>query len=291
MNVFISYRHKDWGIARQIADQLRGRINGYVFFDERSIDQADFERSILSHLRQSQVVVVIVTENTFAPERLKQSDDWIRREMKEALYQGKDIVPVRINAPFPPTHQLPPDIQHIARMNSLELYPGPRVFEASIQNLIDLINRISGSEGENILYKTKEALLQGNYLGARRELEKILDVLDTYAEPQYIARGDFYRALIQLNGERPYIQTLPTMREVENWMRSAISRHETTTYLLGLGLFTLDFSRNGLSHYKEKGLALLNEASRLPKTTEDDELLEILATCQPDIINDYLNND
>ena len=291
MNVFISYRHKDWGIARQIAEQLRRRINGYVFFDERSIDQADFERSILSHLRQSQVVVIIVTENTFAAERIRQSDDWIRREMKEALYQGKDIVPVRINAPFPPTHQLPPDIQRIAHMNSLELHPGHRVFEAGLQNLVDFINRISGSEGENILYKTKEALLQGNYLGARRELEKALDVLDTYAEPQYIARGDFYRALIQLNGKRPYIQTFPTMREVETWMRSAISRHKTATYLLGLGLFTLDFSRNGLSHYEVEGLALLNEASKLPQTAEDNELLEIFATCQPDIINDYLNND
>ena len=175
-------------------------------------------------------------------------------------------------------------------MNSLELHLGHRVFEAGLQNLVDLINRISGSEGENILHKTEEALLQGNYLGARRELEKVLDVLDPYAEPQYIARGDFYRALIQLNGRRPYIQTFPTMREVETWMRSAISRHQTATYLLGLGLFTLDFSRNGLSHYEEEGLALLNEASRLPKTAEDDELLEILATCQPDIINDYLNN-
>lgn len=291
MNVFISYRHKDWGIAQQIAEQLRQRIHGSVFFDERSIDQADFERSILSHLRQSQVVVVIVTENTFAAERIRQSDDWIRREMKEALYQGKNIVPVRINTPILQTHQLPPDIQDIARMQSLELYPGHRVFEASLQNLVEHINRISGSEGENILYKTKEALLQGNYLGARRELEKVLDDLDTYAEKQYIARGDFYRALIQLNGRRPYIQTFPTMREVETWMRSAISRHKTKTYLLGLGLFTRDFSRNGLSHYEEEGLALLNEASRLPRTAEDDELLEILATCQPDIINDYLNNN
>ena len=203
MKVFISYRHKDWGIARQIADQLQRRINGFVFFDERSIDQADFERSILSHLRQSQVVVVIVTENTFAAERIRQSDDWIRREMKEALYQGKDIVPVRINAPFPPAHQLPPDIQGITRMNSLVLHPGPRVFEASLQNLIDFINRISGSEGENILYKTKEALLQGDYLGARRDLVKVLDVLDTYAEPRYIARGDFYRALIPSNIVQP----------------------------------------------------------------------------------------
>jgi len=81
------------------------------------------------------------------------------------------------------------------------------------------------------------------------------------------------------------------MREVETWMRSAISRHKTATYLLGLGLFRLDFSRNGLSHYEEEGLALLNEASRFPQTAEDEELLEILTTCQPDIMNDYLNND
>ena len=291
MKVFISYRHKDWGIARQIAEQLRRRINGYVFFDERSIDQADFERSILSHLQQSQVVVVIVTMNTFAAESIRQSDDWIRREMKEALYHGKDIVPVRINAPFPPTHQLPPDIQRIARMNSLELHPGHRVFEAGLENLVDFINRISGVEGENVLSKTQEALLQGNYLGARRELEKVLGVLDTYAEPQYIARGDFYRALILLNGRRPYIHQLPTMREVVTWMRSAISRHNTATYLLGLGLFMIDFSRNVLPRYDEEGLALLNEASKLPQTAEDHELLEILETCQPDIINDYLNSD
>ena len=30
MNVFISCRHKDWGIARQIAEQLRRRVVAHL---------------------------------------------------------------------------------------------------------------------------------------------------------------------------------------------------------------------------------------------------------------------
>ncbi len=291
MRLFVSYRRKDLGIAQQIAGILRMRINGYVFFDERSIDDVDFEKSILAHLRQSTVVIVIVTEHTFVQERIKENNDWIRREVREALRLGKNIVPVSINAPFPPINQLPSDIQSITRMNSITLHLGYRLFEASMQNLIEYINRSSGVEGETILQKTKEELLKGNYAFAKREVDKVWDLLDNYVEPKYIAQGNFYRALILLNGKRPFVQTLPVMRDVEMYMKSALHRYKTVTYLLGLGLFKLDFSRNGLSHYEGEGLVLLNEAGSYPRRAEDEELLEILKICQPDVVDDYLSGD
>ena len=287
-NIFISYRHADQIIAIQIAENLRQQVNGYVFFDERSIDQVDFERSILLHMRQSDIVLIIVTEHTFALERIAKNDDWIRRELREALQLNKQIVPVCIYPSTLPGYPLPFDIAAIMHMHTITLYPGNRIFDASMQNLIDFIHRIAGMQGENLLQKTREALIRRDYISAQQELDKIRKQLAIYAEPRYVARGAFYQALILLNKNRPCVQTLPLIRKVGDYMYSAIQQHRISAYLFTLSLFKRDFSRHGLPDYKAEANRLLTEAQSLPWTQEDNEILAILKICQPDLSKDYL---
>lgn len=287
MKLFISYRHKDLAFAQQIANQLRTCINGYLFFDERSIDQADFEKSILTHLRQSDVVVVIVTENTFAPERIKQTDDWIRREIQEALRLNKDIIPICINTSLPLAYQLPFDMQGLTRMNALDFYFGQHLFEASMQRLIDLINRIAGTQGSSVLAKTTSALRIRDYTSARQELQSVLALLGNYVEPHYRARAEFYKALIVLGRTRPSTQTLPLIEKVDDYMQTAINQHRCAAYLRIWGLLKLDFGRNHIRNYEEEGKRLLNGSYGLPWTKDDDDLWKLFMICQSDLVEDY----
>src|SRR5579875_1941310 len=126
-------------------------------------------------------------------------NDWVRRELREALQLNKQVIPVCIYPSTLPGYPLPFDIAAIMHMHTITLYPGNRIFDASIQNLIDFIHRIAGMQGENLLQKTREALLRRDYISAQQELDKIRKQLAIYAEPRYVARGAFYQALILLN--------------------------------------------------------------------------------------------
>jgi hypothetical protein len=152
-------------------------------------------------------------------------NDWVRRELREALQLNKQVIPVCIYPSTLPGYPLPFDITAITHMHSITLYPGNRIFDASMQNLIDFIHRIAGTQGESMLQKTREALLQRDYISAQRELDKIHEQLAIYAGPQYVARGAFYQALILLNKNRPCVHTLPLIRKVGDCMYSAIQQH------------------------------------------------------------------
>lgn len=290
MKVFISYRRDDWGFVRAIAQQLRQRVNGSIFVDYMSIDEADFEKSILSHLRNSTLVILIVTKHTFAPERINRPEDWVHREIALALHMNKPIIMACIdNILPPPASTLPADIRNITRMEGVPFYFGQRFFEAAMENLLEVINRFEGKAGDTFLQKSKDALLRGDYTSARRELEKVIDALQDYAQPQDIAQGKYLQALILLHGRRPFVQTYSTIREVENLMQSALSLHQSYSYLVALALFKLDFSNaRSLSQFRIEATNLLQQASTLAPTSVDVANIDMLATCQPELVADYL---
>src|SRR5690242_3214845 len=111
MKIFISYRRKSWPFIRLLAEKLSEQIKGKIFIDYTSIDATDFEQSILRHLRESDIVLVVVTEFTFATDRIHNDDDWVRREIALALELNKPIVLIRVdNLLPPPASQLPENI-------------------------------------------------------------------------------------------------------------------------------------------------------------------------------------
>lgn len=135
--LFISYRRKSWDFTHRLVADLRTRIHADIFIDFSGIDSADFEASILRHLRESDCVLVVVSEHTF-DERIHDPNDWMRREIGEALRLGKPIVLLAHEGRYPPhPDQLPLDIRAIGGRQGIEFYP--RYYEAAVDELVKFI--------------------------------------------------------------------------------------------------------------------------------------------------------
>lgn len=135
--LFISYPSESWNFAQRIADHLGRQISETIFIDYRSIDRPDFFESILSNLRASEAILLVVTEYTFAD--IHQDNDWVRIEIRTALENRIPIVMVRENGLLPP-HDLPQDIYEVNRAQGIPFYR--EFFDPGIALLRDFLVRI-----------------------------------------------------------------------------------------------------------------------------------------------------
>jgi formylglycine-generating enzyme required for sulfatase activity len=117
--LFISYPSESWNFAQRIAEKLAERLDDSIFIDYRSIDQADFAEAILTHLRASDGVILVVTEFTFAD--IHRDRDWVRLEIRTALENNIPIVLVRENGLLPPA-DIPEDVRDVQRSQGIPFY-------------------------------------------------------------------------------------------------------------------------------------------------------------------------
>ena len=116
---------------------LSDSTDKYVFVDADSIDQADFEHAIVTHLHSSDAVLLVVSETTFA-DRIHRDDDWVRREIREALTLGLPLVLVCVEGLLPPSG-LPEDIKDVTRKQGVNFYP--EYFTPAVEKLTDFVTR------------------------------------------------------------------------------------------------------------------------------------------------------
>jgi tetratricopeptide (TPR) repeat protein len=138
MKLFISYRRKSWPFTQRLADELGRRIDAQIFIDFTSIDETDFESSILRNLRESDAVLVIVSPETFTRDRIHRDDDWVRREIREALAQKKPITLACVDGLLPPA-DLPNDIKSIRGKEGVRFFA--EFFDPAVERLADFIGR------------------------------------------------------------------------------------------------------------------------------------------------------
>jgi formylglycine-generating enzyme required for sulfatase activity len=132
--LFISYPSESWMFAQRLAENLTTHLNEDLFIDYRSIDDVDFEKAILGHLRTSQAVLLVITEYTFAD--IHKDDDWVRREIRTALECNIPIILVRENGLLPP-RDLPEDVRDLHRSQGIPFYK--EYFPAAITSLKDFV--------------------------------------------------------------------------------------------------------------------------------------------------------
>ena len=91
-DVFISYRRDVGGIlAMALYQQLTAKgVN--AFYDIESIRAGQFDSIILNQVAARPYFVLVLTPGTL--ERCGEPDDWLRREIEQALTTGRVIVPV-----------------------------------------------------------------------------------------------------------------------------------------------------------------------------------------------------
>ncbi len=135
--LFISYRRASWSFTYWLAEELYKLIDADIFVDYSGIDETDFEQSLLRNLRESDAVVLVVSEYTFEA-RIHKDNDWVRREIREALGSNKPIALALVNEFIPPA-DIPDDIQLIRGKQGIEFYP--RYFKAGVQELAAFLDR------------------------------------------------------------------------------------------------------------------------------------------------------
>ena len=129
-SVFISYRRDDSaGFAGRLADALEQRLGaGAVFRDVDDIQPgADFEAVIARGLDQVRAVLVVIGPGWLdaavdGQRRLDRPDDFVRREVEQALASGKPVVPVLVGgATMPAANALPVALRGLASRQALVL--------------------------------------------------------------------------------------------------------------------------------------------------------------------------
>ncbi len=178
--IFISYRRKSWGFTDRLVEELARRLDAEIFIDRASVDQDDFEHSIVGHLRSSQAVLLIVSEHTFE-DRIHRDDDWVRREIREALTLNIPLVMVRIDGLLPPAG-LPDDIRDVTRKQGIAFYA--EYFMPAVENLTDFIVRMGVAQRKSAV-EMKSAPQGEKETAGRAALFESLDLLE---------HGDFNKA-------------------------------------------------------------------------------------------------
>ncbi|MBR5301366.1 MAG: BspA family leucine-rich repeat surface protein [Clostridia bacterium] len=129
-DIFISYR-RDGGdmTAMYIYQSLKER--GYnVFYDLEVLRAGQFNDELLNNIRMCKDFVLILSPH--ALDRCGDENDWVRKEIAEALRCKKNIIPVMLNG-FTFPAQLPADIEAVRYQNGLS---------ATTEYFVESINRM-----------------------------------------------------------------------------------------------------------------------------------------------------
>lgn len=174
--IFLSYRRKSRSFTHRLAEELRNRLESEIFVDFSGIDDDDFEHSILKNLRESNVVLLIITEHTFA-DRIHKDDDWVRREIREALENEIPIVLVAVEGRYPPSG-LPSDIQDVARKQGIPFYP--EYFIPAVDRLAEFVVKIGASAIRRTTSSAtaKPEKIDDKIISGRKTLNDALELLD-----------------------------------------------------------------------------------------------------------------
>lgn len=117
-DVFISYRREGGGeVARLIYDRLK-MADLTVSFDKDTLQSGNFNDELLKRIAECKNFVVILNKGCFdrTLQGVPREHDWLRIEIASALYNRKNIIPVRMPG-FEFPEELPKDIDEIRSKN------------------------------------------------------------------------------------------------------------------------------------------------------------------------------
>ncbi len=142
--IFVSYRHTQGHFVDRLVQSIRNRIEGSVFVDLTGIKASDFANAITEEIRSCDIFILVMSADTFAPDRIVEVDDWIVREVSLALstmLHSDPSKPLPIVLVFdedcepPKAASLPERIRGIATKQGIRFRR--EFFDESVDHLID----------------------------------------------------------------------------------------------------------------------------------------------------------
>lgn len=129
--IFISYRREDTsgesGRLKDKLEQVFGQDN--IFYDVETLEAGlNFDESIAKALGESKVLLAMIgphwlkVVDSKGIARLQKPDDWVRKEITEALKRNLRVIPILVNgAEMPNPEDLPEDLKELSLKHAQEL--------------------------------------------------------------------------------------------------------------------------------------------------------------------------
>lgn len=129
--IFISYRREDTsgesGRLKDKLEQIFGKEN--IFYDVETLEAGlNFDQSIAKALNESKVLLAMIGPHWMKVSdpkgvlRLHKPEDWVRKEIAEALRRGLRVIPILVNgAEMPDSEVLPDDLKELSLKHAQEL--------------------------------------------------------------------------------------------------------------------------------------------------------------------------
>jgi hypothetical protein len=129
--IFISYRREDTsgesGRLKDKLEQVFGQEN--IFYDVETLEAGlNFDESIAKALNESKVLLAMIGPHWLkvidskGEKRLLKPNDWVRKEISEALKRNLRVIPVLVNgAEMPDSEALPEDLKALSLKHAQEL--------------------------------------------------------------------------------------------------------------------------------------------------------------------------
>lgn len=126
-DIFISYRREDGTPAGQVYSYLR-RLGYDVFWDvelqSKKLPNNEFPPVLEEQIKNCRDFILIISDNTFRKDEILRSDDWIRREVRLALENDRNIVAFSLSGTtIPKEEDLPPELRALVSQKQINPYP------------------------------------------------------------------------------------------------------------------------------------------------------------------------
>ncbi|MEA5467021.1 TIR domain-containing protein [Leptothoe sp. PORK10 BA2] len=200
--IFISYRRSD---SQDVTGRIYDRLNSYfdnelIFRDVYSIPYGnDFQKELKQSVERCEVLVAVIGATWLAvlQERLKRSDtDWVRTEIAMALQRDIPVIPLLVGgARMPGDHELPDDLQTLARRNAAQARPDPD-FHNDIEQLIQRLEEIISNPTQPLsplqqvklaALKKRQQLLLAKFQAASNQMNTSLSEADKVTLQEQLA--------------------------------------------------------------------------------------------------------
>ena len=137
-SAFISYRRLGGSyVARAVKEGIeRANSELKIFIDQDELTSGNFNDALYGVIDNSPNFILIVSQDTF--DRMNNDQDWVRREIIEALRVKRNIIPVFDSGiTFPPEDKLPTELRELTKFNGVEY--SPQHHQESIKKIISFL--------------------------------------------------------------------------------------------------------------------------------------------------------
>ena len=116
-DIFISYRRTGGDVLSRLLYESLKHERYSVFFDYESLSSGIFGEKILAAIRNAKDVIVVLSKDCLP--RCKENNDWMYREIAEAVHTGRNIIPIFSEDFVQPSPQelqeYPPEIEELLK--------------------------------------------------------------------------------------------------------------------------------------------------------------------------------